>query len=142
MQIVPTGPFRRGTALFDNNTDYYPVPLWADTLRRTTYADPYGHILMIVRRVAQTEDAAGTFCRRRPARRHSRASASGAATSCLRRPRVRPGSKRFRPVVVVNGAMRVEQRRDREEPQCRFLVEGALGVEDFYDRMDEDAALH
>src|SRR5262245_10251072 len=48
------------TALADNNTDYYPVPLSADTLRPgTVYADPYGHILMIVRRVAQTEDAAG-----------------------------------------------------------------------------------
>ena len=39
---------------------YYPVPLSADTLRPgTVYADPYGHILMIVRRVAQTGDAAG-----------------------------------------------------------------------------------
>src|SRR6266576_1660264 len=50
------------TALADNNTDYYPVPLSADTLRpRTVYADPYGHILMIVRRIAQTEDAAGVI---------------------------------------------------------------------------------
>jgi len=48
------------TALADNNTDYYPVPLSANTLRPgTVYADPYGHILMIVRRVAQTEDATG-----------------------------------------------------------------------------------
>ena len=48
------------TALANNNTDYYPVPLSADTLRPgTLYADPYGHILMIVRRIAQTEDAAG-----------------------------------------------------------------------------------
>src|SRR6266536_6683065 len=37
------------TALADNNTDYYPVPLSADTLRPgIVYADPYGHILMIV----------------------------------------------------------------------------------------------
>src|SRR5437764_9163353 len=48
------------TALADNNTDYYPVPLSADTLRPgTVYADPYGHILMSVQRIAQTEDAAG-----------------------------------------------------------------------------------
>ena len=48
------------TALADNNTDYYPVLLSQDTLRPgTMYADPYGHILMIVRRVAQTENAAG-----------------------------------------------------------------------------------
>jgi hypothetical protein len=39
--------------LADNNTDYYPVPLAADTLRPgTVYADPYGHILMIVRRIS------------------------------------------------------------------------------------------
>src|SRR5260370_3594571 len=51
---------QRRTALADNNTDYYPVPLSADTLRPgTVYADPYGHILMIVRRISQTEDAAG-----------------------------------------------------------------------------------
>src|SRR5262249_394160 len=48
------------TALADNNTDYYPVPLSADTLRPgTVYADPYGHILMIVQRIAQTDNAAG-----------------------------------------------------------------------------------
>jgi hypothetical protein len=44
------------TALADNNTDYYPVPLSADTLRPgTSYADPHGHVLMIVRGIAQTD---------------------------------------------------------------------------------------
>src|SRR5262249_28368586 len=39
------------TAANDNNTDYYPVPLSEDTLRPgTTYADPYGHLLVIARR--------------------------------------------------------------------------------------------
>src|SRR5215471_20988352 len=33
------------TALSDNNTDYYPVPLRQETLRPgTVFADPYGHI--------------------------------------------------------------------------------------------------
>ena len=42
------------TALADNNTDYYPVSLSQQTLRPgTVYADPYGHILMIVKRVPQ-----------------------------------------------------------------------------------------
>jgi hypothetical protein len=36
----------RTPALADNNTDYYPVPLSADTLRPgTVYADPYGHAI-------------------------------------------------------------------------------------------------
>ena len=42
--------------------DYYPVPLKADTLRPgTVYADPYGHLLVLARRVSQTDDAAGVF---------------------------------------------------------------------------------
>src|SRR6516165_11278612 len=48
------------TAFEDNNTDYYPVPLNQDALRPgTVYADPYGHVLVISKRVAQTADAAG-----------------------------------------------------------------------------------
>src|SRR5262249_60855653 len=46
----------------DDNTDYYPVPLTQQTLRPgTVYADPYGHILMLVRRVSQSDGAAGVF---------------------------------------------------------------------------------
>ena len=50
------------TALADNNTDYYPVPLTQDALRPgVTYADPYGHLLVLVRRVPQSEGGAGIF---------------------------------------------------------------------------------
>src|SRR6202048_713685 len=50
------------TAFEDNNTDYYPVPLNADALRPgTVYADPYGHVLVIARRVAQTPDSGGSL---------------------------------------------------------------------------------
>jgi hypothetical protein len=50
------------TLASDNNTDYYPVPLTQETLRPgTVYHDPYGHVLMIVRRVAQTDAAAGVI---------------------------------------------------------------------------------
>src|SRR4029453_18586381 len=62
VQIVSDGVHSGSarTALADNNTDYYPVPLSADTLRPgTVYADPYGHLLMTVPRVAKPEDAAG-----------------------------------------------------------------------------------
>src|SRR5262249_62049454 len=44
----------------DNNTDYYPVPLTQETLRPgVVYADPYGHVLMLVKRIPQTKEAAG-----------------------------------------------------------------------------------
>src|SRR5205814_6418364 len=50
------------TASADNNTDYYPVLLKEETLRPgTAYHDPYGHVLMIVRRVAQSDGAAGVI---------------------------------------------------------------------------------
>ncbi len=43
------------TALDDENSDYYPVELKEATLRPgTVYADPYGHTLILVGRVAQT----------------------------------------------------------------------------------------
>jgi hypothetical protein len=48
------------TALADDNTDYYPVKLSRDALRPgTVFADPYGHVLMLVKWVDQTADAGG-----------------------------------------------------------------------------------
>ena len=50
------------TAAGDDNTDYYPVALKPETLRPgTIYADPYGHVLVLVKRIPQTSDAAGVF---------------------------------------------------------------------------------
>ncbi len=64
------------TAGNDDSTDYYPVPLSQATLRPgTIYADPYGHVLMIVKRVPQTDGAAAFLRRRRAARRDGRAEA-------------------------------------------------------------------
>ena len=38
------------------------MPLSQETLRPgTVYADPYGHLLVLVRRVPQTDDAAGVI---------------------------------------------------------------------------------
>ena len=49
------------TALNDNNTDYYPVPLTASAAARTVFADPYGHVLVIVPRLPQTDRAGGVI---------------------------------------------------------------------------------
>jgi hypothetical protein len=132
------------TALADINTDYYPVPLSADTLRPgTAYADPYGHILMIARRIAQTEDAAGvilavdaqpdgTVARKRFWRGNFLFAQDPALGG--------PGFKRFRPVVVSNGAMRrLTNAEIAKNPQYAdfSLDQSQLGVEDFYDRMDD-----
>src|SRR5262249_38402296 len=121
-----------------------PVPLSADTLRPgTVYADPYGHILMIVRRIAQTEDAAGiilavdgqpdgTVARKRFWRGNFLFAQDPALGG--------PGFKRFRPVVVANGAMRRSTNAEiAKNPQYAdfSLDQSQLGVEDFYDRMDD-----
>jgi hypothetical protein len=132
------------TALADNNTDYYPVPLSADTLRPgTVYADPYGHILMIVRRIAQTEDAAGiilavdgqpdgTVARKRFWRGNFLFAQDPALGG--------PGFKRFRPVVVADGAMRrlINAEIAKNPQYANFsLDQSQLGGADFYDRMDD-----
>ncbi|MBL8496425.1 hypothetical protein ABF87_04885 [Nitrosomonas sp. JL21] len=48
------------TRLDDESTDWYPVPLRRDALRPgTIFADPYGHILVLVEWVPQTAKHAG-----------------------------------------------------------------------------------
>jgi hypothetical protein len=133
------------TAMNDNNTDYYPVSLRQETLRPgTVYADPYGHILMIVRRLPQTNDAAGvilavdgqpdgTVARKRFWRGNflfAQEAALGGA-----------GFKRFRPIVPgQNGALRrLSNEEIARNPQYGdfSLDQSRLGIEDFYDRMDD-----
>ncbi len=48
------------TALDDDNTDYYPVKLERGVLRPgVIYADPYGHVMMIVKWIDQTPKQGG-----------------------------------------------------------------------------------
>ncbi|NJC89412.1 MAG: hypothetical protein FIB02_12930 [Desulfuromonas sp.] len=58
MDRVTSGGGR--TALSDNASDFYPVPLERSALwPGTVYADPYGHTLMIVKWVPQSGDRGG-----------------------------------------------------------------------------------
>jgi len=55
---VQSGSARTG--LDDDATDYYPVPLERSALRPgTIYADPYGHVMVVVKWVDQTADKGG-----------------------------------------------------------------------------------
>jgi hypothetical protein len=48
------------TSLDDDATDYYPVPLERTALRPgTIYADPYGHVMVVVKWVDQTPEKGG-----------------------------------------------------------------------------------
>lgn len=50
------------TALNDESSDYYPVPLTSEALRPgVVFADPYGHTLILVRRLAQTGSTPGVL---------------------------------------------------------------------------------
>lgn len=129
----------------DNNTDYYPVSLTRETLRPgTVYADPYGHLLVITKRIAQSGDDAGVFL-----------AVDGQPDGTIARKRFwrgnflfaqntalgGPGFKRFRPIVAdKNGTLR---RLTNNEIKANThyadfsLDQSQLSVEDFYDRMDD-----
>ena len=129
----------------DDNTDYYPVPLTQGALRPgTLYADPYGHVLMIAKRVAQTDDAAGvifavdaqpdgTVARKRFWRGNFLFAQDPSLGS--------PGFKRFRPIVRDNngGLRRLTNAEIAKNSQYGdfSLDQSKLGVEEFYDRMDD-----
>jgi hypothetical protein len=129
----------------DNNTDYYPVPLNEETLRPgTMYADPYGHLLVLVKRVPQTDGAAGVFlavdaqpdgtvARKRFWRGNFLFAEDPALGS--------PGFKRFRPIVRdKNGTLRrLSNDEIAKHPHYGdfSLDQSRIGTEGFYDRMDD-----
>jgi hypothetical protein len=133
------------TLASDDNTDYYPVPLNENTLRPgAIYADPYGHVLVLVRRLAQTDDAAGNFLAvdGQPdgtvaMKRFWRGNFLFARDPALGS----PGFKRFRPIVRdKNGTLRrLTNNEITKNPQYNdfSLDQARMGVEDFYDRMDD-----
>lgn len=124
----------------DETGDYYPVALSVDTLRPgTIYADPYGHVLVLAKRVPQTATSGGvlyavdgqpdgTVARKRFWRGNFLFAIDPSAGAA--------GFKRFRPIV-----------RDRVTGKWRHLVNSELpdystaqwdgGVEGFYDEMDD-----
>jgi hypothetical protein len=133
------------TPLNDNNTDLYPVPLSQDTLRPgTVYADPYGHTLVLVRRVPESQGRAGVFLAvdAQPdgtvaRKRFWRGNFLFAQDPTLGG----PGFKRFRPIVRgKNGVLRrLTNDEIAKDPQYGdfSLEQSKLSVEGFYDRIDD-----
>jgi hypothetical protein len=136
----------------EERSDYYPVPLRWESLRPgTVYADPYGHVLVLAKRVAQTDahggalyavDAQpdGTVARKRYWRGNF-LYATGPELGG-------PGFKRFRPIArphdppeqVDGGApfIRPDDEAIRKNPEYGDVSReaAALSVEDFYDGID------
>ena len=133
------------TPAAEDNTDYYPVPLSEQDLRPgTVYADPYGHLLVLVKRLPQTEGGAGVFlavdaqpdgtvARKRFWRGNFLFAQDRALGSA--------GFKRFRPIVrASNGGLRrlANAEITRHAEYGDFSLDQAkFGVEEFYDRMDD-----
>jgi hypothetical protein len=140
---VQSGAVR--TLANDENTDFYTVPLTQETLRPgTVYADPYGHVLMLVRRVPEADGAAGVFLA-------VDAEPDGSVTRkrfwrgnflFVHDPTLgSPGFKHFRPIVrEANGGLRrLANAEIAKNPQYGdfSLEQSQLGAEQFYDRMDD-----
>ncbi|MGJ0532478.1 hypothetical protein [Methylocystis sp.] len=140
--VVHSGSVRASAN--SDKSDFYTIPLTQETLRPgTAYADPYGHVMMLVQRVPQTADAAGVFLAvdaepdgtvtRKRFWRGNFLFANGASLGS-------PGFKRFRPIVRENGGLRALTNAEiaKNTDYGDFSLEQSqFGAEDFYDRMDE-----
>jgi hypothetical protein len=129
----------------DDNTDFYTVPLTQEALRPgTVFADPYGHVLMLVKRVPESNGTPGVFLA-------VDAEPDGTVTRkrfwrgnflFVHDPALgNPGFKHFRPIVRENnGALRrLTNAEIAKDPQYSnfSLEQSQLGAEAFYDRMDD-----
>jgi hypothetical protein len=133
------------TAATDDKTDYYPVTLSQETLRPgTIYADPFGHVLMLTRRVPQTPDSAGVFLA---------ADAQPDGTVAIKRfwrgnflyvldgALGSAGFKRFRPIVREKDGnlRRLTNAEIAKDPEYGDFstAPSKMTVDEFYDRMDD-----
>jgi hypothetical protein len=139
--VVQTGAVRAG----DDNADFYTVPLTQKALRPgTVYGDPYGHVLMLVRRVPELNGTPGVFLA-------VDAEPDGSITRkrfwrgnflFVHEPSLgSPGFKHFRPIMrEKNGPLRrLTNAEISNNPEYGDFSseQSRMTAEDFYDRMDD-----
>jgi hypothetical protein len=141
MNGVHSGTAR--TALKDESSDYYPVPLTGDALRPgIVFADPYGHTLILVRRVAQTGDTPGVLLSvdAQPdgtvgIKRFWKGNFLFATTDVIGD----PGFKAFRPIIEKNGKfrpMKTEEINAKSGLVPFSLQQQKMSGENFYHTME------
>jgi hypothetical protein len=142
--VVHTGAVR--VAGNDDATDFYTIPLTREALRPgTVYADPYGHVLVLVHLVPEVDGKPGVFLA-------VDAEPDGSITRkrfwrgnflFVHDPALGgPGFKRFRPIVRdKNGGplRRLSNAEIAKNPQYGdfSLEQSQMSMETFYDRMDD-----
>jgi hypothetical protein len=140
--VVHTGAVRAG----DENADFYTVPLTQEALRPgTVYGDPYGHVLMLVRRVPEANGTPGVFLA-------VDAEPDGSITRkrfwrgnflFVHEPSLgSPGFKQFRPIMRSDKGgplRRLSTAEIARNPQYGdfSLEQSQMTPEEFYDRMDD-----
>jgi hypothetical protein len=129
------------TSATDDESDYYPVSLSVDTLRPgTIFADPYGHVLVVAQRIAQTPRSGGvllavdgqpdgTVARKRFWRGNFLFAIDPALGSA--------GFKRFRPLTRDSGTGKLRRLKNAELDDYSASDQYAGGVDGFYDKMDD-----
>jgi hypothetical protein len=132
------------TPFEDENADYYPVKLsWENLRPGTVYADPYGHVLVVAKRVPQTSEQGGvlyavdgqpdgTVARKRFWR--------GNFLYARQRELGGPGFKHFRPLIRRAGHLARSEddgiKRSSEYADVSREA-SALDIEGFFDAMDD-----
>ncbi len=141
--VVHSGTTR--VAGSDDNTDFYTVALTQQSLRPgTVYADPYGHVLMLVHRVPEMDGKPGVFLAvdAEPdgsitRKRFWRGNFLFAHDPALGN----SGFKHFRPIVRDKGGAlrRLANAEISKNPNYGdfSLDQSKMSIEDFYDRMDD-----
>jgi hypothetical protein len=124
----------------EDDSDFYPIALSTDTLRPgTIFGDPYGHVLVVVSRIPQTDKRAGvllavdgqpdgTVARKRFWRGNFLFAIDPSLGSA--------GFKRFRSVVRDRRSGRLVRPKNADLSDYSSTDQYADGVEGFYDKMD------
>jgi hypothetical protein len=141
MDTVHSGSAR--TALRDEATDVYPVALDRSTLwPGTLFADPYGHIMVVVKWLPQSGRESGLLLAvdAQPDNSVTRKRFWEGTFLFAQTPSAGPGFKAFRPVVQTGGGVRQlpNSALDGRSGLPPFSLEQAgLSPDDFYARMQQ-----
>ncbi|HYC56097.1 MAG TPA: hypothetical protein VEL28_14275 [Candidatus Binatia bacterium] len=128
----------------DDKTDVYPTRLSAQTLRPgTVFADPYGHILILVRRLPQTPTSSGQFLAvdAQPDGTVARKQFWRGTFLFTIDPKLGgAGFKNFRPILPMGDSLRLltnQEILDHPDYGDFSMEQYEHGTDGFYDRVDE-----